>query len=74
MAGGGAIRLLSISFNREVKIMMINEQVKNNMTYLYIKMELNKLSQKYNLTDDEIKEIEAELKIKLGITKELCWI
>ena len=74
MAGGGAIRLLSISFNREVKIMTINEQVKNNMTYLYIKMELNKLSQKYNLTDDEIKEIEAELKIKLGITKELCWI
>lgn len=74
MAGGGAIRLLSISFNREVKIMTINEQVKNNMTYLYIKMELNKLSQKYNLTDDEIKEIETELKIKLGITKELCWI
>lgn len=74
MAGGGVIRLLSISFNREVKIMTINEQVKNNMTYLYIKMELNKLSQKYNLTDDEIKEIEAELKIKLGITKELCWI
>lgn len=54
--------------------MMINEQVKNNMTYLYIKMELNKLSQKYNLTDDEIKEIETELKAKLGITKELCWI
>ena len=74
MAGGGAIRLLSISFNREVEIMTINEQVKNNMTYLYIKMELNKLSQKYNLTDDEIKEIETELKIKLGITKELCWI
>lgn len=74
MAGGGAIRLLSISFNREVKIMTINEQVKNNMTYLYIKTELNKLSQKYNLTDDEIKEIETELKIKLGITKELCWI
>ena len=37
MAGGGAIRLLSISFNRDVKIMTINEQVKNNMTYLYIK-------------------------------------
>lgn len=74
MAGGGAIRLLSISFNREVEIMTINEQVKNNMTYLYIKMELNKLSQKYNLTDDEIKEIETELKVKLGITKELCWI
>lgn len=74
MAGGGAIRLLSISFNREVKIMTINEQVKNNMTYLYIKTELNKLSQKYNLTDDEIKEIETELKVKLGITKELCWI
>ena len=74
MAGGGAIRLLSIFFNREVKIMTINEQVKNNMTYLYIKTELNKLSQKYNLTDDEIKEIETELKVKLGITKELCWI
>ena len=74
MTGGGAIRLLSISFNREVKIMTINEQVKNNMTYLYIKTELNKLSQKYNLTDDEIKEIETELKVKLGITKELCWI
>ena len=74
MAGGGAIRLLSISFNWEVKIMTINEQVKNNMTYLYIKTELNKLSQKYNLTDDEIKEIETELKVKLGITKELCWI
>lgn len=74
MAGGGAIRHLSISFNREVKIMTINEQVKNNMTYLYIKTELNKLSQKYNLTDDEIKEIETELKVKLGITKELCWI
>ena len=74
MAGGGAIRLLSISFNREVKIMTINEQVKNNMTYLYIKTELNKLSQKYNLTDGEIKEIETELKVKLGITKELCWI
>lgn len=74
MAWGGAIRLLSISFNREVKIMTINEQVKNNMTYLYIKTELNKLSQKYNLTDDEIKEIETELKVKLGITKELCWI
>ena len=74
MAGGGAIRLLSISFNREVKIMTINEQVKNNMTYLYIKTELNKLSQKYNLADDEIKEIETELKVKLGITKELCWI
>lgn len=74
MAGGGAIHLLSISFNREVKIMTINEQVKNNMTYLYIKTELNKLSQKYNLTDDEIKEIETELKVKLGITKELCWI
>lgn len=74
MAGGGAIRLLSISFNREVKIMTINEQAKNNMTYLYIKTELNKLSQKYNLTDDEIKEIETELKVKLGITKELCWI
>ena len=74
MAGGGAIRLLSISFNREVKIMTIDEQAKNNMTYLYIKMELNKLSQKYNLTDDEIKEIETELKVKLGITKELCWI
>lgn len=54
--------------------MTINEQVKNNMTYLYIKTELNKLSQKYNLTDDEIKGIETELKIKLGITKELCWI
>lgn len=54
--------------------MTINEQVKNNMTYLYIKTELNKLSQKYNLTDDEIKEIETELKVKLGITKELCWI
>ena len=74
MAGGGAIRLLSISFNREVKIMTIDEQAKNNMTYLYIKTELNKLSQKYNLTDDEIKEIETELKVKLGITKELCWI
>ena len=74
MAGGGAICLLSISFNREVKIMTIDEQVKNNMTYLYIKTELNKLSQKYNLTDDEIKEIETELKVKLGITKELCWI
>ena len=54
--------------------MMINEQVKNNMTYLYIKMELNRLSQKHNLTDDEIKEIEDELKVKLGVTKELCWI
>ena len=54
--------------------MTINEQVKNNMTYLDIKTELNKLSQKYNLTDDEIKEIETELKVKLGITKELCWI
>lgn len=54
--------------------MTTNEQVKNNITYLYIKKELYKLSQKYNLTDDEIKEIEDELKVKLGITKELCWI
>lgn len=74
MAGGGAIRLLTISFSREVKNMTTNEQVKNNITYLYIKKELYKLSQKYNLTDDEIKEIEDELKVKLGITKELCWI
>lgn len=51
-----------------------NEQVKNNMTYLYIKTELNRLSEKYDLTEEQIKEIEAELKVKLGISKELCWI
>ena len=45
-----------------------------NGNFRNIKTELNKLSQKYNLTDDEIKEIETELKVKLGITKELCWI
>lgn len=54
--------------------MLQKEQIKNNITYLYIKSELMNLSQKYNLDEEQIREIETEIKAKLGITKELCWI
>lgn len=53
---------------------MAENQIKHVMSYLYLKMELRKIAKEKNLTDEQIAQIEEDLKLKLEIPQNLCWI
>lgn len=53
---------------------MAENQIKHVMSYLYLKMELGKIAAGKNLTDEQIAQIEKDLKLKLEIPQNLCWI
>ncbi|MBR0277591.1 MAG: hypothetical protein IJQ50_03930 [Clostridia bacterium] len=53
---------------------MTDKQVISAISYIYLKSELKKISEKNNLTDKQVKHIENSLKTKLGVGKELCWV
>lgn len=53
---------------------MNENQVKSIMSYLYLKMELGKIAEKTNITNEQIIQIEEDLKLKLEIPRNLCWI
>ena len=53
---------------------MTNTEVVNVLSYLYLKTELENLAEQRGFTKEERKRLETNLKIKLNIGKELCWI
>lgn len=53
---------------------MTENNAKAMASYIYLKFELKRIAAEKSLTDEQIKQIEASLKNKLGITKDLCWI
>ena len=53
---------------------MTHSEVVNALSYLYLKKELERLEDQNRITKDERKTIENNLKIRLAVGKELCWI
>ncbi len=53
---------------------MTAEQVKNTVTYLYLKSELKKIAKAQELSEIQVCEIEKDIKVKLSLTNELCWM
>lgn len=53
---------------------MTAQQIRNNISYLYLKTELKKLADEYKLTDEQIRLAENILKENIEATKELCWL
>lgn len=53
---------------------MTVEQVKGNISYIYLKDEVKKIAKEYMLSAEEVQQIENILKQNIGISKELCWL
>ncbi|MDD4690580.1 MAG: hypothetical protein PHE51_12670 [Eubacteriales bacterium] len=53
---------------------MSEDKIKQMASYIYLKYELGKIAKEKDLTEKQVKLIESNLKSKLGITKDLCWL
>lgn len=53
---------------------MSESKISSAISYLYLKSELEKIKRTSSLTENQIKSIENDLKSKLGLENELCWI
>lgn len=53
---------------------MNEDKIKQMVSYIYLKYELEKFAKEKDLTDKQVKLVESNLKTKLGITKDLCWL
>jgi hypothetical protein len=53
---------------------MTENQIKSVMSYLYLKMELGKIAEEKSITNEQMTQIEEDLKLKLEIPQNLCWI
>ncbi len=53
---------------------MTCDEVKKNISYQYLKMELNRIANHFGLTEEQIKQAEEIFKNKLELTTEFCWI
>ena len=55
-------------------ISMTCEDVKKNISYQYLKMELHRIANHFGLTEEQVKQAEEIFKNKLELTTEFCWI
>lgn len=53
---------------------MTDKQIISAVSYIYLKTELGKLAEKNHLSAEETRQIEDNIRLKLGIGSELCWV
>ena len=53
---------------------MSESKISSAISYLYLKSELEKIKRTGSITENQVKSIENDLKSKLGLEDELCWI